>query len=357
MNAPARFPSPRRTLATICLPFAIFAAACGGTSPSTGATTPAGTVDVATTAPTGAGTATAPRDDHATAPTGGGGGGGGGTATIAGGEPATVVGALPPPVPLDKTVWWSPDLDQHGLVKIHFTQAQLDPTAPIPTITLTYTAQNIQHSTRFFSFGSESVMTVAGKPSSQPQGTQLQLTADTATAGTVAFQVDATATIDDAVLTLGDPDSNQSVIPLRPTSPVTTTEPRTGFATGTIHGLDHDITVTSSILYADTTLGRKHKSVLALTVNATYTGPGGGLIGTDNFSLRMPDGTNTPGVQIVGEPLEPLNDALNTGQTSASQLLGFEVDQPSNGPYTLTYTSTAATDQDQPATVDFTIGS
>ena len=118
---------------------------------------------------------------------------------------------------------------------------------------------------------------------------------------------------------------------------------------------DHDITVTSSILYADTTLGRKGKSVLALTVKATYTGPGGGLIGTENFSLHLPNGTDTPGVQIVGEPLEPLNDALNPGETSPSQLVGFEIDQPTVGRYTLSYTPTAATDQDKPTTTTFTV--
>ena len=136
---------------------------------------------------------------------------------------------------------------------------------------------------------------------------------------------------------------------------MTTTEPRTGFAVGTVHGLDHSIAINSSILYADTTLGEKAKSVIALTVKATYNGPGGGLIGTSNFMLTMPDGSVTPGVQIVGEPLEPLNAALNIGETSPSQLLGFEVDQPSVGTYTLIYTSSAATDTDKPTAYNFTI--
>ena len=326
MNTTAHLPTPRHALAALGLPLVLLAASCSASSTSTGPTTTGARARTTSTPP-------------------------GTTAQVA----TSLTRALPPAVPLDKTVWWSPDRNQHGLVKIHFTQAQLDPTATIPTITLSYIAQNIQHATRYFSFGSESVLTIAGKPSTQPDGKQLQLTADTTTAGTVAFQVDADATIDAAVLTLGDPDTNQSIVPLSAAAAVTTTEPRTGVVTGTMHGLDHDITVTSSILYADTTLGRKGKSVLALTVKASYTGPGGGLIGTDNFSLHLPNGTDTPGVQIVGEPLEPLNDALNHGETSPLQLLGFEIDQQTAGRYTLTYTSTAATDQDKPTTTTFTV--
>jgi hypothetical protein len=263
--------------------------------------------------------------------------------------------ALPPPVALDKTVWWSPDRDQHGLVKIHFTEAQLDPTGSLQTITLSYTAQNVQPATRYLSFGSETVLKVGGEPTTQPQGKQIQITAGDPTDGKVSFQVDVGATIDNAELVLGEPDTNQTVVPLAPAKAVTTTEPRTGFAVGTVHGLDHSIAINSSILYADTTLGEKAKSVIALTVKATYNGPGGGLIGTSNFMLTMPDGSVTPGVQIVGEPLEPLNAALNIGETSPSQLLGFEVDQPSVGAYTLTYTSSAATDTDKPTAYNFTI--
>lgn len=322
------------------LPFVLLAASCSSKTASTSAPAPGPGAAASTVAEASVKPVATVKPGTTSAPPGVG---------------TTVAVVLAPPVLLDKTVWWSPDLNQHGLIKIHFTQAQLDVVSTIPTITLSFTAQNVQHANRFLSFGNESVLTVHGKSVVQPQSNNLAVTSETASDGKLVFQVDPTATIDDAVLTLGDPDSNQSIVPLQPAKAVTTTEPKIGFATGTIHGLDHNIAIGSSIEYADTTLGQKSKSVIALTVKVTYTGTGGGLIGTNNFTLTMPDGATTPGVQLIGEPLDPLIQDLNPGQISPSQLVGFEVDQPVTGNYTIAYTSAAATDQDKPATSTFTI--
>jgi hypothetical protein len=278
----------------------------------------------------------------------------------------------PKTVTLNKTVWWGVQQDLHLVFKIHFATALFGSgsaipgsTVPglsvpaVPTLTVNFDAENLQSDSRSLSFGSETTITSHGKTATPSGGNPITMAANATASGALTFQVDPSFSLDDAVLQLGGSDTNTSTVPFAASAPVTTFEPKTGFATGKLAGPDHDFSILASRLYADTTPGQKGKFVLVIEMRATFKGPdagGGGLVGAGDFSLKSPDGSTTPGAGIVGESTAPLNANLKVGETSPTQHVGFEIGQPIGGSYSLTYTAAQGSLQDQTAQMSFTVG-
>jgi hypothetical protein len=273
-------------------------------------------------------------------------------------------------VVLDKTVWWEADINRHWLFKIHVTKAEvglvsspalagiqgLQTPAGIPSATITFDAQNLQAASRTLSFGSETTLTANGKTSPSPEPNQLDLAASATGSGTLVFQVDPGFRLADATLTLGGSDTNQEIIPLAAATAVTTVAPKVGFLSGKLTGSDWSFAVSNSILYADTTSGQQGKLVMVLTVMATRTSADlHNPIGPNDFSLVTPDGSTTPGVQVVGEPLDPLNSVGTVGATSPAMTVGFIVAAPGTGSYTLGYASTTLNSSQKTAFPAFSI--
>ncbi len=228
----------------------------------------------------------------------------------------------------------------------------------VPTLTVSFDALNLQSDSRSLSFGSESTVTSHGKTATPAGGNPITMAANATATGALVFQVDPSFSLDDAVLQLGGADTNVSVVPFAASAPVTTFEPKTGFATGKFAGPDHDFGLLASRLYADTTPGQKGKFVLVIEMRATFKGPdagGGGLVGAGDFSLKSPDGSTNPGTGIVGESTAPLNANLKVGETSPTQHVGFEIGQPVAGSYTLTYTASQGQLQGQNAQMTFAV--
>jgi hypothetical protein len=285
----------------------------------------------------------------------------GGVGGIALPAPGAAGQSVPPDVvmTLDKTVWWAPDLNDHHLFKIHFTRATYATAVSIPTVTFDFDAENTQAKPGSLSFGSESVLSAGGKAFSQPGSNQLKVDADGHATGRLVFQVPLGLALDTAVLTLGDPSSSQSVVPLAASTPVTTFVPKTGFLTGRLTGPDFDFDVKASRLTADTTGGHKGNGLLVVDLIATYKGPdsgGGGLVAPTDFSLTTPAGDAVAGSSIPGEPTDPLIFNPTVGQSSPVEHVGFLIPATASGDYTLTYTAEQGAAQGQQAAVKFTVG-
>ncbi len=157
--------------------------------------------------------------------------------------------------------------------------------------------------------------------------------------GTIIFIVDDTFDFEDASLQVGSADQNQAVVPLGAGGgDLVALEPEQPSVTGQIAleliTLDFD----GAELRADIPLthGEMDDGKLHLTLDFSATSRKGGnwSINVTDFALTFSDGTSVPAFSGNNVSL-PGNDS---GLTTGDLFVGFEVDDPAAGEYTLRFT-------------------
>lgn len=152
--------------------------------------------------------------------------------------------------------------------------------------------------------------------------------------GALSFTIDEMFSLDDAVLTIGNPDNNQAIVPFGLDGALVDLAPVPVRVSGQATGGELRIRARAGELRAD--IPERHDQVetehLALTLDfdITYIGDHGGgyAFSTDNLALTMPDGTT---VAVDGGP----NELLRAGTTLPDQQVRFIVRAPVAGTYRL----------------------
>ena len=157
--------------------------------------------------------------------------------------------------------------------------------------------------------------------------------------GTIVFDVDDAFDFEDASLQVGSADQNQASVPLGAGGgDLVALEPAEPSVTGQIAleliTLDFD----GAELRADIPLthdemddGKLH---LTLDFSATSRNSGNWSVNVTDFALTLPDGTSVPAFSGNNVSL-PGNDS---GLTTGDLFVGFEVDDPAEGDYTVRFT-------------------
>ncbi|HEX6873280.1 MAG TPA: hypothetical protein VF163_19465 [Micromonosporaceae bacterium] len=161
--------------------------------------------------------------------------------------------------------------------------------------------------------------------------------------GVLGFQISADFTLNNAVLTIGNPANNQAVVPFGGTGTLVTQEPRTvplelaGSITYPIYNKPGTIAikVTGGELRADIPAGHNEvkKGQLALTlryaVTYTYADIYSYYWNDNNLLLRLPDGTTIDADLVDGVP------NLKPGATASDLTARFLIKDPAAGNYAL----------------------
>ncbi len=158
--------------------------------------------------------------------------------------------------------------------------------------------------------------------------------------GTIAFVVDDNFRLDDAILTVGDPEFRQAVVPLTGAEGLVALEPRVVPVTGTVKVDDFAFAVRGAEVRADSPEryweAKAGREFMRLSYSVTNTGPcvvcGGQLRLEANHLLRTPDGSTLSPSDRCGGAAYP-----QPGNILRDQLLCYEVPTPTNGSYTFFY--------------------
>lgn len=154
--------------------------------------------------------------------------------------------------------------------------------------------------------------------------------------GMIAFVVDESFRLDDAVLTVGTPDVRQAVVPLTGDQGLVSLEPRSLDITGEVAVFDHVFTVDGGELRADSPQGYFEATAgheyLRLHYAVTNTGPSvtGGTLKLDTYHYLMTpnDDTLSPAGSCGGSIEYP-----QPGVTVPDLMICFEVPVPAAGEY------------------------
>lgn len=171
--------------------------------------------------------------------------------------------------------------------------------------------------------------------------------------GVISFATDDKFNLDDAVLTVGDADTNQAVVPLGRSGTLKALEPRKLTLSGAVNQAnEYTLNITGGILsYDDPATHREENAGMALvTLIYSVTGVGTSecCISRDLVSLKVPDGTAVAAEEIVpGAGLPP------KGTTRQGDMVSFLVKTPPEGAYDAIFKSYLTTGQS--ADLAFTI--
>lgn len=152
--------------------------------------------------------------------------------------------------------------------------------------------------------------------------------------GTLSFDIDEEFVFDDAVLTIGNPENNQAVVPLGSRGELVTLEPRTVAISSTATAGRLKVDVSDGELRADIpeTHDQVERGHLALTLDfaVTFEGDfaGGYAFTNNNLALTLPDGTT---VAVDDGPIE----LLRPRTTLPDQQVRFTVSNPPEGTHAL----------------------
>ena len=152
--------------------------------------------------------------------------------------------------------------------------------------------------------------------------------------GSLIFNVAPNFMFEDAVLTIGNTENNQAVVPLGPTGTLVTLEPVAVSAKGKATAGQLVISVHDGEVRADipATHDEVEKDQLALSLDfdITNNGTGGGgyAFVADNLALTLPDGTT------VAPDKAPI-ELLGHQATTKNLTVRFLVDNPAEGDYVL----------------------
>lgn len=257
-----------------------------------------------------------------------GGGGGGGDTTTSTDAKVTTSGAVGGDrIDVDATVWF-------GGFKLTFGEATLSERD--------FGALAVDIETRFENTGDDSAtldatLNLASAGNNYEPGSTAEVPEVPGKAtgkGTLSFDVDEEFVFDDAVLTIGNPENNQAVLPLGSEGELVTLKPRPVAVTGTTTAGRVKVDVSGGDLRAD--IPENHDQVerghLALTLEFAVTFEddfaGGYAFGENNLALTLPGATT---VAVDDGPIE----LLKPRTTLPDQQVRFIVDDPADGTYQL----------------------
>ncbi|MEA2646241.1 MAG: hypothetical protein QOE92_1324 [Chloroflexota bacterium] len=151
--------------------------------------------------------------------------------------------------------------------------------------------------------------------------------------GTIAWVADDKFNLDDAILTVGDANTNQAVVPLGSKGSLVSLAPRILSITGAITlPSDFTLNVTGGALTYDIPENADQLDtgveLLTLFYSITGTGTHGCCVGTDSFSLKVPDGT-----AVASTKVDPTSIIPGKGITKQDQRVEFQIKEPVEGSY------------------------
>jgi hypothetical protein len=209
----------------------------------------------------------------------------------------------------------------------------------------TFTAQPaavVEIATEFNNLGRDAatldatlVLTQGGSGVSSTDTTEIpQVPGGTKGKGTLRFSMAPNFTFDDAVLTIGNTDNNQAVVPLGATGALVTLEPTPVTVSGRTTAGQLEMAVHDGELRADIPENhaqvKKEQLALSIDLDVTNHGTGGGgyAFVADNLALTLPDGTT------VAPDKAPI-ELLGHQATTKNLTVRFLVDNPAAGDYAL----------------------
>jgi hypothetical protein len=167
--------------------------------------------------------------------------------------------------------------------------------------------------------------------------------------GTLVFDVGDDIDLDGAVLYAGSASEQRAVVPLDGVGETVTNAPDDAGVTGSIDAGSTTLTITDSEIRTYNAHFQQldaDRLYLELEIDLTYDGDHSSTaVGSDQFRLSMPDG------RTVSPSLYPIM-TLDPGSTERGALLGFEIDDPPDGDYGLTFEEWA---EEGTATLEFTL--
>ena len=156
--------------------------------------------------------------------------------------------------------------------------------------------------------------------------------------GSLEFPVEEDATLATAVLYAGSEDQQRAVVPLGDVGELVDGAPYDPGISGSFDVGDLTLDVTGAEVR---TYGRWNRQLdadtlwLELRMDITYHGDerfGGRILGADHFRLVTPDGRTAAPIEA------PIGD-IAPGTTERDAIVAFEIDDPPEGGYTLTFVS------------------
>ena len=167
--------------------------------------------------------------------------------------------------------------------------------------------------------------------------------------GTLVFDVGDDIDLDGAVLYAGSAGEQRAVVPLDGAGQSVTNAPYDAGVTGSLDAGSTTISVTGSEIRTYNAHSQQldaDRLYLEFEIDLTYAGERGSTaVGSDEFRLSLPDGRTVAPSQYPIMTLDP-------GSTERGALLGFEIDDPADGEYGLTFEEWA---DEGSATLEFTL--
>lgn len=232
-------------------------------------------------------------------------------------------------VQIDKTVWW-------GGFKITVGTAEGSSNALGQTINIEVGLENLtadvarlDRKNVVLTVGGQSYLAGLGQTPEVPPAGRNDVVLD--------FLIDETFVADQAVLTFGQPDVNQAVVPFGAEA-ATSFEPRVLTTEASLVTSTETIQLTGCTIEASYAPQEKGTFIVRLPLEVTYTGgaAGGDLILPTQFALRSPDGSSVVGVAIA--PGDIVAEGVYTGQPLTGKVIAFKVDAVDTGTWTISYT-------------------
>jgi len=256
--------------------------------------------------------------------------------TNADGAASSAGGSTVPPVPvdIDKTVWW-------GGFKITVVSAVGSANALSPTINVSVSFENLTSDVNavdrddvVLTVGTQSYLSGLARTPSVPAMSRNDAVLD--------FLVDDSFIADEAILTFGQPDSNQAVVPFG-TAAASSFEPRELAVDETLTTPIETIRLLGGTINASFAPGENGTYIVRVPLEASFTGgsAGGDLLAPGQFALKTPSGSAVVGIPI--SPGDVVAEPVYTGQDVTGKSIAFKVDSVDSGTWTITYTDSLGT--------------
>lgn len=230
---------------------------------------------------------------------------------------------------IDKTVWW-------GGFKITVSSAEASSNALGATINVSVALENLTADVArldrrniVLTVGSQAYLAGLGQTPEVPPSARNDEVLD--------FLVDDTFVVDKAVLTFGQPDVNQAVVPFGPDA-ATSFEPERLTVDAKLATALETIQFDACTIDASYAPGEKGTFIVRLPLRATYTGggTGGDLVTPDQFALESPSGSSVVGIAIA--PGDIVAEPVYTGQDLTGKMIAFKLSALDSGTWTISYT-------------------
>lgn len=255
-------------------------------------------------------------------------------------SPPPTTGASAQTRDIDETFWYS------GF-KVTLGEAALEPGRGTATLTIDAEFENEGDDSATFSDVAISLASAGENYQLDTLSTDLPTVPGASKGkGTFAFMVEPSFSFDDAVLTIGNPDNNQAVVPFGEEGELVSNEPVP--ITSTASGTAGEFTLQlkgGEIRFDDPDTHRpieKGHTLIVLDFDVTRNGGQNDttFIGTENLALKLPDGTS---VAVRNDGISNPVELISPDATLKDLTARFEGDNPYAGTYTLVLKYTVST--------------